>query len=339
MTIHPDATVLVTGANGYLGAHITAALLDQGYRVRATVRSQARGAALRKDLDRAGVLSADRLDLAYADLSSDNGWTDAMSGARYVMHVASPFPGHTPQHEDDVIVPARDGALRVLAAARDASVERVVMTSSFAAVGYSHKAVPSFTESDWTNPEDDLQPYIKSKVVAERAAWDFVAQQGEGLEFSAVNPVGIFGPTLSTKLSTSVAFIKAMLDGLMENLPAQSFGVVDVRDAAALHLAAMTHSEAAGERFLAVADGPSVSFRDVAVLLHDELGSLASHVPLTESAASSDGSDSSVAPVISNAKAKNLLGWEPRPVRETLLDTAKSLMKLGLVGKDEPSRR
>lgn len=339
MTTNSDTTVLITGANGYLGAHITAALLDQGYSVRATVRSEARGAALREDLDRAGVQSAGKLDFAYADLSSDDGWVRAASAARYVVHVASPFPGGTPQHEDDVIVPARDGALRVLAAARDADVERVVMTSSFAAVGYSHKAVPSFTESDWTNPEDDLQPYIKSKVVAERAAWDFVAQQGEGLELSVVNPVGIFGPTLSTKLSTSVAFIKAMLDGSTESLPSQSFGVVDVRDAAALHLAAMTRSEAAGERFLAVADGPSVSFRDVAVLLHDELGSLASPVPLTEAAASSDGSDSSLAPVISNAKAKNVLGWEPRPVRETLLDTAMSLVELGLVSKDEPNRR
>lgn len=330
-----DKTVLVTGANGFLGTHTAAALLDQGYAVRASVRTPQRGADLQLDLHHDGVDIDGRLQVVHAELDSDEGWDEAVDGAQYVLHLASPFPGGTPDHEDELIAPARDGALRVLRAARDAGVQRVVLTSSFAAIGYSRKSDPTFTEEDWTDPEDDLQPYIKSKVVAERAAWDVVAAEGGDLELAVINPVGIFGPAWGPRLSTSVAFVKMMLDGSLNAVPNQHFGVVDVRDVADMHLRAMTDPAAPGERFLAVADEPSVSFLDVAQLLHDELGPAARHVPLKQANVSSDGSDPALIPVISNDKASSILGWRPRPVRDTLLDTARSLIDLGLVS-DSP---
>ena len=331
MTANDATTVLVTGANGYLGTHTTAALLREGYRVRAAVRTPERGEELLRDLRRTDPGTTHQLKIVHAELDSDTGWDEAMSGARFVLHVASPFPASVPQHEDELIVPARDGLLRVLRAARDGGVERVVVTSSFAAIGYSRTDNAEFTETDWTDPTDDLQPYIKSKVVAERAAWDFVEHEGNGLELVVVNPVGVFGPALGPKLSTSVNFVKAMLDGALVSVPNQHFGVVDVRDVADLHLRAMTVPEAVGQRFLAVADGPSLSFLEVAQLLHDEFGDIAALVPLMQSDQSSDGSDSTLIPVISNAKAKAALGWQPRPVRETLLDTVRSLVELKLV--------
>lgn len=326
----PRDIVVITGANGYLGSHLVAKALEAGYHVRATVREDRRGDELRDDLTRVGQASLENLEIVLAELDADAGWAGAMDGARFVLHAASPFPASAPAHEDEVIVPARDGALRVLRAARDAGVERTVMTSSYAAVGYSPKESASYTEADWTDSEGDLQPYIKSKVVAERAAWDF-ATANPGFELVVINPVGIFGPALGPKLSTSVGFVKAMLDGAMKSVPRQHFGVVDVRDTAALHLAALTHPAASGERFLAVADGPSVSFLDVARMLKESLGERASRVPDVEDVLSSDGSDAATIPLISNAKAKQVLGWVPRPVRETIVATADSLTGLGLV--------
>lgn len=328
-----SSRVLVTGANGFLGTHIVAGLLDDGYPVRAAVRTAERGAELVADLKRTGRDVEGLVDVVVAQLESDAAWADAAAGVRFVVHTASPFPATAPRHEDEIIIPARDGALRVLRAARDQGVERVVMTSSFAAVGYSPKSSSNFTEEDWTDPGDDNQPYIKSKVVAERAAWDFIDREGGALQLSVVNPVGIFGPVLGPKLSTSVAFIKTMLDGSLQEVPAQHFGVVDVRDAAQLHLLAMTHPQAAGERFLAVADGPSVSFLEVANLLRESLGDAARQVPRSETTVSSDGADPQQIPVISNAKAERVLGWHPRPVRETIIDTATSLLDLRLVAR------
>lgn len=325
--------VLVTGANGYLGTRIVVTLLDAGHPVRASVRNQDRAAELLADLARAGH-DGRGVRVVETQLDSDGGWAEAVAGVRHVIHVASPFPAGTPEHEDEIVVPARDGALRVLRAARDEGVSRVVLTSSYAAVGYSPTAEGDavLTEEDWTDPAADLQPYIKSKTVAERAAWDFVAREGGDLELAVVNPVGIFGPVLGPRLSTSTAFIKAMLDGSVDSVPRQHFGVVDVRDAAALHLLAMTAPAAAGERFIAVADGPSVSFLEIADMLRESLGELGSLVPRAESAESSDGADPLPRPTISNAKAEDVLGWRPRSVRETVLDTATSLEELGLVG-------
>ena len=165
-----------------------------------------------------------------------------------MLHIASPFPSTVPKDENELIVPAREGALRVLRAARDAGVKRVVQTSSFAAVGYGHpQQERAFTEKDWTNPDGaDVMPYTKSKTLAERAAWDFIDREGAGLELAVVNPVGVFGPVLGPDYATSVLFVQRMMDGAVPGLPRMCFGVVDVRDVADLHLRAMTESRGEG---------------------------------------------------------------------------------------------
>ena len=231
--------VLVTGGSGFIGSHCILDLLRAGYSVRTTVRSPEREATVREQL---GAENAEALSFVTADLMADAGWADAVSGCDFVLHVASPFPLGPPKHEDDLIVPAREGALRVLEAARDARVKRVVMTSSFAAIGYgtSPRDTP-FSEEDWTNPDGDgVSAYVKSKTLAERAAWDFIASEGGGLELSVVNPVGVFGPVLGPDFSTSIQLVKRLLDGAMPGIPRVAYGIVDVRDVADLHRRAMT---------------------------------------------------------------------------------------------------
>ncbi|MGW7750970.1 SDR family oxidoreductase [Streptomyces violaceusniger] len=339
--------VLVTGGNGYLGTHVISGLLRSGHRVRTTVRSHGRAtsaeASVRSAIAASGVDPGGRLDVVSADLTADDGWDDAMAGCTRVLHVASPFPSVQPKNADDLIVPARDGTLRVLRAARDHGVKRVVMTSSFAAVGYGAKDGDEYDESDWTDPADDNAPYIRSKTIAELAAWDFVAEEGDGLELTVINPSGIFGPTLGPRLSASTELVKAMLEGAMEAAPRMHFGMVDVRDVADLHLRAMTHPAAAGQRFLASGDR-AVSFLWIAGVLAEHLDERAARVPTrelsdeeTRVAAGSDPSVREAAgqagrvPILRTEKARSVFGWTPRDTVTTFLDTAESLFRLGLV--------
>lgn len=271
--------VLVTGGSGFLGAHCILALLKADYRVRTTVRSAKRQADVLAMLKAGGADPGGSLSFAIADLMIDAGWPQAVAGCDYVLHVASPFPPGVPKHEDDLIVPAREGALHVLRAARDAGVKRVVLTSSFAAIGYG-KMPPDgrpFTEESWTDPTGKVSAYVKSKTFAERAAWDFIAAEGGGLELAVVNPVGIFGPVLGADHSTSTEFVQRMMDGAMPGLPRVSFGVVDARDVADLHVRAMIDPAARGERFLAVS-GDFMTVREIAQTLKTRLGGAASRV-------------------------------------------------------------
>ena len=228
---------------------------------------------MRAMLKEGGAEPGDRLSFIAADLENDAGWPEAVAGCEYVLHVASPFPPNIPKHEDELIVPAREGALRVLRASRDAGVKRVVLTSSFAAIGYGQKPQTTpFDETNWTDPNgDDVLPYVKSKTLAERAAWDFIANEGGDLELSVVNPVGVFGPVLGPDYSTSILLVQRLMDGAMPGCPRLYFGVVDVRDVADLHIRAMTHPAAKGERFLAVA-GDFMSILDIAKVLKSRMG-------------------------------------------------------------------
>ncbi len=258
------STVLVTGGSGFIGSYCIIRLLADGHTVRTTVRSLTREPDVRAMLKAGGVDAGERLSFIAADLENDAGWREAAAGCDYVLHVASPFPLGVPKHEDDLIVPAREGALRVLRAARDGGVKRVVMTSSFAAIGYGHppRTTP-FDERDWTNLDrPHVGAYPKSKTIAERAAWDFVAREG-GLELSVINPVAVFGPVLGPDFSTSIILTQRLLDGALPGLPRLQFGVVDVRDVADLHVRAMTNPAAKGERFLAVA-GDFMSVAEIA---------------------------------------------------------------------------
>ena len=336
--------VLITGGSGFIGGHCILQTLAAGHAVRATLRNPARADEVRSQLERAGALGLDRLSFAAADLERDAGWPEAAAGCDFVLHVASPFPLAVPKHEDDLIRPARDGALRVLKAARAAGVKRVVLTSSFAAVGYGHaeQAAP-FDETSWTNLEGEgLTAYVKSKTIAERAAWDFVAGDG-GPELAVVNPVGVFGPVLGPDTSTSVVIVQRILNGSMPGLPHLNFGVVDVRDVAGLHLRAMTDPRARGERFLAVS-GDFLSLADIARILKARLGEAARRAStrelpdwLVRLASLADSSVRQIVPELGKSKnatadkAKRLLGWSPRSREDALAATAESLIALGLV--------
>lgn len=336
--------VLVTGGSGFIGAHCIIHLLKAGYQVRTTVRSLKKEIDVRAILKVAGVEPGDKLSFAVADLMSDAGWAEAVAGCDYVQHVASPFPPNVPKDENELIIPARDGALRVLKASRDAGVKRVVLTSSFAAIGYTPKPNNEpYTEKDWTNPNDKIAPYIKSKTIAEKAAWDFIAREGGKLELSVVNPVGVLGPVLSSDSSTSIQLVQRLLEGSVPGIPHLSFGIVDVRDVADLHLRAMTNPVAKGERFLAIG-GDFMTMLDIAHILKARMGEAAKLVPtktvpdwLLKIAAVFDSSIKIIIPELgkvkkaTNEKAKRMLGWSPRSNEDTIVATAESLIKLGLL--------
>ncbi len=338
-------TVLVTGGSGFIAGHAILQLLAAGYTVRTTVRNVARADHVKALLKAGGAASTDALSVVAAHLEDDAGWAEAVRGCQYVLHVASPFPATAPKHEDELIVPARDGALRVLRFARDAGVKRVVMTSSFAAVGYGHGDVDRpFDETDWTDlSAPGLSAYVKSKTIAERAAWNFIDKDGGGMQLAAVNPVGVLGPALGNDLATSVLLIQRLMNGSVPGCPHLWFGVVDVRDVADLHIRAMADPAAKGERFVATA-GDSLSIREIALALHERMGSAARRVPtrelpdwlvriagLFDPAVRNTLGELGHRKRMTGAKARRVLGWAPRSSEDAVAASAESLIRLGLV--------
>ena len=330
--------VLVTGGSGFIASHCIVQLLRAGYEVRTTVRNLKREDDVRVMLKYGGAERVDSVRVIAADLENDSGWADAVAGCDYVLHVASPFPAKMPKNEDELIVPAREGALRVLRVSRDAGVKRVVLTSSFAAIGYGHPQQSSFDETTWTNLDTPhLAPYPKSKTLAERAAWDFIAGDASGMELSVINPVAVFGPVLGADFSTSIHLVRRLLSGGVRAVPRLWFGIVDVRDVADLHLRAMTDPAARGERFLAVA-GEFLSILEMAKLMKSHLGDAGRKLPtrqlpdwMVRLAALRDPEVRQVLSELGKmktataAKARRLLGWAPRSSEEALLATAHSL--------------
>ncbi|HVV65347.1 MAG TPA: aldehyde reductase [Rhizomicrobium sp.] len=339
------ATVLVTGGSGFIASHTMVQLLEAGHQVRATLRSLRRAGEVRAMLKQGGVEAGDRPSFFAADLESDAGWAEAVRGCDYVLHIASPFPATVPKDENELISPAREGALRVLRAAREAGVKRVVLTSSFAAIGYGHRPQTApFDETSWTDLRGSgLTAYVKSKTIAERAAWDFVASQNGKIELSVVNPVGVFGPVLAADYSTSILLLTRLLDGAMPGCPRLYFGVVDVRDVADLHIRAMTNPAAKGERFLAVA-GDFMSIQEIARVLKARMGAEAARVParqipnwMVRLASLRDPAVKQILPELgkrknaTNEKARRMLGWAPRSNEEAIVAAAESLVQLGLL--------
>jgi nucleoside-diphosphate-sugar epimerase len=339
------STVLVTGGSGFIGSHVILQLLSAGHIVRTTVRDLKREPEVRALLRQGGPEPGERVRFFAADLMKDAGWKEAAAGSEYVMHIASPFPVHVPKDENELIVPAREGALRMLRAARDAGVKRVVLTSSFAAVGYGHpEQTKPFDEADWTDLNGEgLTAYVKSKTLAERAAWELIAKEGGGLELAVVNPVGVFGPVLGADYATSILIVQKMMDGAMPGVPRLVIGGVDVRDVADLHLRAMVHPAAKGERFLAVA-GDFVSLAEMGRMLKRRMGAVAKRVPtrelpdwLVRLAVLKDPAVKQILPELgkqknaTSEKAQRVLGWKPRSVEDSVVATAESLLRLGLL--------
>ena len=317
-------TTLVTGGSGYLGTRIVADLLLGGTEVRTTVRSLDSEAGLREAVRRGGADDGG-LEVVVASLTEPDGWAEAVAGVDGVHHVASPMI--QTQIPDEVVVPAREGTLHVLRAAVAAGVPRVVLTSSFAAVGYTPKPVRDYDESDWTDPATPgLPAYPLSKAVAERAAWAYMEQAGADTELVVLNPTWIAGPTLTSGARSSLSLFVAMLDGHVPAVPRQRFGIADVRDVSDAHLAAMRTPQAAGKRYLVLADGPTTTFLAVARVLRDRLGPLAERVP-TKAVPGEEPAPL----VIHNERAKRELGITFRDPEATVVETAESLRDLGLL--------
>lgn len=337
--------VLVTGGTGFIAQYCMLALLNAGYRVRTTVRSLTREAEVRQHLKVGGVDADDRLSFVEANLTDDGGWPEAVAGCAFVMHGASPTPSGDQTREEDWIRPAVDGNLRVLRASRDAGVTRVVLTSAFGAVGVGHGPDHRrpFDETDWSNLDGDVAPYQKSKTLSERAAWDFIGREGNGLELTSINPVAVYGPVLGADYSHSIRLIANMLNGQPGCVNVNSC-CVDVRDVADLHLRAMTDPAAKGERFLATVGG-SMWMIEISKLLRQRFGDRAAKVPTevwpdeqVRLAGETNAQLKAVVPLLNydmNAtgeKAERLLGWAPRSRDAAIIDAAESLFRLSLVG-------
>lgn len=342
--------ILVTGGSGFIGSHVILQLLAAGHEVRTTVRSLKREGDVRAMLRVGGAEPGEQLTFFTADLMNDAGWLHAIAGCEFVLHVASPLPPNLPKDENELIAPAREGTLRVLRIARDAGVKRVVLTSSFGAIGYGQKPrTKAFDETDWSDPNGEMTSYVKSKTLAERATWDFIEKEGNGLELSVVNPVGVFGPVLGPDYSASILLVSRLLDGAMPGVPRLYFGVVDVRDVADLHIRAMSLPAAKGERFLAVA-GDFMSMLEIAKVLKRRMGEWGKRVPtrqlpdwLVRLASLRDPVIKLILPELgkyknaTNEKARHVLGWAPRSNEEAIVATAESLVRLGLL-KDSPKK-
>lgn len=346
--------VLVTGASGFIAKHCIAALLEAGYSVRGTLRRPAAGPEVAAAVSRIADGSG-RLEFVPADLTAEEGWDAALEGCRYLLHLASPFPMKVPANKDELLIPARDGTRRVLAAAVRAGVERAVLTSSIASVYAGHRdTARQFTETDWSDVNSPtILPYPLSKTLAERAAWDFIAQSRSNMQLAVICPGFTLGPALDRDIGTSAEVILLFLRGAYPAVPRVSFTIADVRDVAAMHLAAMTSPAAAGERFICASG--SLWLRDIGRVLSAHFPEFRGTLPtrqlpdmLVRLASLFDSTLRPIVPElgkaakISSEKARKTFGMELRSPEEAVIAMAQSLIDLGLASprrQNQPARR
>jgi nucleoside-diphosphate-sugar epimerase len=339
-----ERQVLVTGGSGYIAGFCIARLLADGFTVRATLRGLSRAAAVRQALSRV-VDAGDRLSFAQADLLDDAGWAEAMAGCAYVLHVASPIPAGIVRDDAELVRPARDGALRVLRAAEAGGVARVVLTASTAAVAYGRgsRTTPA-TEADWSDDANmaDTSAYERSKTIAERAAWAWMAEQPRRVELVTVCPGAVLGPVMGRDFSASIEIVRKLMDGSLPGTPRFGWPLVDVRDIADLHVRAMLAPQAAGQRYIGAGD--FMWMADIAAVLRERAPDIAARVPTRRFPDWIVRAASLFDPVVrrtlfelgkyrpvSAAKARAQLGWVERPLADSIVDTARSLAAEGLV--------
>lgn len=338
--------MLVTGGSGFIAGHCIIQLLQQGYEVRTTIRSLSREGQARAVLTDAGLVRGEALTFVPADLTADAGWAQALADVEHVLHVASPVHLGPVSDENDVIEPARDGTLRVLRAARDAGVKRVVLTSAFHAAGFGHGQIEhTFTEDDWSVPGGPgMDAYGRSKIFAERAAWDFITAEGGTTELTTMLPVAVMGPVMGTAITGANHIIQRILTGAMPGYPNAFIPIVDVRDVATAHIEAMTAPGAAGQRFLVATDQPAVAMKQIGAILRDRFGDQAPRIPtrtipdavlrataLVKPEFRSIAADLGYSKKVSTDKAHRLLGFQARLPQEAIIAAAESMIAKSLV--------
>ncbi|WP_299465454.1 aldehyde reductase [uncultured Microscilla sp.] len=341
-----NTKVLVTGITGFIGSHIAIQLLNEGYQVRGSLRNTQRIASI-KEVIAQYTSHIDNLSFVEAELTQAQSWDAATQGVDYVQHVASPLSASLPKHEDELIVPAKEGAENVLQAAIKNGVKRVVMTSSVAAIGYGNmkgNTTKAYTEAHWTDIQDrkDTTPYIRSKTIAEKAAWQVMEANDTTMELVTIQPVAVMGPVLEKDYGTSAELVKKLLDGDFPGAPKFGFSVVDVRDVADLQIKAMEQPEAAGQRFICNAGFHWVS--EIAEIMREKYPQYKKRMPkfslpnfavrlfgMFDPATRSVMNELGKKRVFDNSKAINMLDWQPRNTQEALLATADSLIEQGLI--------
>jgi len=333
-------TVLVTGGTGFIGLHCLQQLLDKGYKVKTTIRSESRKQEVMEAMKKHSS-NFENLEFFIADLLSDDGWSEAVNGSKYVLHVASPFFLGEPENEDVFIKPAVEGTLRVLKACADADVKKVVLTSSFAAVGYGHpKEKEVYTEEDWSSVDGEISPYAKSKTLAEKAAWEFVEnlEESKKFELTVINPVAVTGPMLTSDIGSSNDFLLKLISGSMPACPKIHMGYIDVRDVAKAHIFSMTEEKTNGERIIVSEN--EMFFAEVGKTLNEAgfkksptkempnflvkiMSLFVGELKTLLSALNRKGD-------IDKTKAKSFFNWDYISTEQSVTETAQQLQDMGL---------
>ena len=333
-------TVLVTGGTGFIGLHCLQQLLDKGYKVRTTIRSESRKQEVLEAMKKHSS-NCENLEFYIADLLKDDGWKEAVEGSKYVLHVASPFFLGEPENEDVFIKPAVEGTLRVLKACADADVQKVVLTSSFAAVGYGHpREKEVYTEEDWSSVDGEISAYAKSKTLAEKAAWEFVENLEESKKFdlTVINPVAVTGPMLTSDIGSSNDFLLKLISGSMPACPKIHMGYIDVRDVAKAHIFSMTEEKTNGERIIVSEN--EMYFAEVGKTLNEAgfkksptkelpnflvkiMSFFVGELKTLLSALDRKGD-------IDKTKAERFFNWEYISTEQSVTETAQQLQEMGL---------